>query len=199
MATSKGRRNAGPGERAAAAAVAGSKEAATAELPARPVLLAALRESYEGPAWHGPSVRAALRGVTAEDASWRPAPGRNTIWELTLHLAYTRHRLLSRLGALGDGAPRRFPRKLRTSWWPRPPDALTEEAWREDRALLEQYQRWLIEAVRTVPRKTLEARQSRTQPVPARQLLGVAFHDVYHAGQIRFIVRLRSAGPDTEG
>ena len=174
-------------------------ERGESELPSRQVLIATLRESYEGPAWHGPSVRSALRGVSAEEAVWRPGPGRNTIWELALHLTYTRHRLLSRLGVLGEGgavegAPRRFPRKLRASWWPAAPEAPTEDAWREDLALLGRYQGWLIEAVQAVPRRTLETHRSRSQPARARQLLGVALHDTYHAGQIRLIARLRTSG-----
>ena len=39
--------------------------------------------------WHGgPTPLGALRGVTAEQARWRPAPKRKSLWELALHIAY---------------------------------------------------------------------------------------------------------------
>ena len=79
------------------------KEPATAASPDRATILRSLREAYAGPAWHGPSVRVALRGISAEQAAARPAPGRNTIWELVLHLAYARHGLLLRVATAPRG------------------------------------------------------------------------------------------------
>src|SRR5688572_25787746 len=81
-----------------------------------------LEEAFTGPAWHGPSLTGALRGVTPAEASWRPAPGRNTIWELLLHAAYTKHVVLCRL----LGRPERFARGLRRAWWPATPDPADE-------------------------------------------------------------------------
>ncbi|MBX6363285.1 MAG: DinB family protein [Gemmatimonadetes bacterium] len=129
----------------------------------------------------------ALAGVTAEVAAWRPGSGRNTIWELTLHLAYTRHRLLGRVGE----AAGRFPRRLARPWWPRMPERPTAAAWREDRALLEGLQERLLEAVARVPAERLATRRARQRRTIAHELLGVALHDTYHAGQIRLLVRLR--------
>src|SRR5688572_21914148 len=51
-------------------------------------LLASIDEAYEKKAWHGPNLRGTLRGVTADEASWRPGEGRHNIWELTVHAAY---------------------------------------------------------------------------------------------------------------
>jgi hypothetical protein len=48
-----------------------------------------LQRSFEGEAWHGPSLRETLDGVTAEEASRHPIPGAHSIWELVLHLAGT--------------------------------------------------------------------------------------------------------------
>jgi hypothetical protein len=52
------------------------------------LLLRMLDESYEKSAWQGPNLRGALRGVRAQAAAWRPAPGRHNIWELAIHPAY---------------------------------------------------------------------------------------------------------------
>src|SRR5438093_7878591 len=46
-----------------------------------------LERAFEGGAWHGPSVREVLDGVTAEQALLRPLPNAHNIWEITLHIA----------------------------------------------------------------------------------------------------------------
>jgi uncharacterized damage-inducible protein DinB len=46
-----------------------------------------LRLGYQGDAWHGPSVRAALEGVDARIATTCPVPSAHTICELVLHMA----------------------------------------------------------------------------------------------------------------
>jgi uncharacterized damage-inducible protein DinB len=59
-----------------------------------------LRLAYQGDAWHGPSVRAALEGVDARMATTRLAPSAHTICELVLHMtAWTRE--VARRLALG--------------------------------------------------------------------------------------------------
>jgi hypothetical protein len=62
-----------------------------------------LRRSFEGGAWHGPSVLEALEGVTPEAAHAHPIAGAHSIWELVLHLGGTYGLVLRRLE--GDGAP----------------------------------------------------------------------------------------------
>jgi hypothetical protein len=166
----------------------GTRTAATA--PDRAAIIDALRASYEGPAWHGPSVRIALRGVSAERAAAVPAPGRNAIWEIVLHLAYGRHRLLHRLRSLHDFPLPSFPRKLRKSWFPELPDPLDERRWKEDQALLARYQERLLDVLDTVPGGVLlRVRGGSERPIGV-ELLGLALHDAYHAGQIRLLDRL---------
>ncbi|HWP44127.1 MAG TPA: DinB family protein, partial [Blastocatellia bacterium] len=46
-----------------------------------------LRHAFEGPAWHGPSVRELLSDVTAARAAGHPIPGAHSIWEIVLHIA----------------------------------------------------------------------------------------------------------------
>lgn len=155
--------------------------------PSGQAILGALREVYRGPAWYGPSLRSALRGVRAELALHRPGPGRNTIWEILLHLAYTRHRLILRLADAGEGRPGRFPRALRKPWWPELPEETGARAWKADRELLDAYQERLLEAVGEAPSEKLaRPRLGEKRPL-AREVLGCAMHDAYHAGQIRLI------------
>ena len=50
-------------------------------------ILDQLKRAYEGEAWHGPSVREALAGVSAAQAHARPLNNAHSIWELTHHIA----------------------------------------------------------------------------------------------------------------
>lgn len=61
------------------------------------MLLELLDEAFEKRSWHGPNLRGVLRGVTAEQAAWRAAPGRHNIWELTVHAAYWKYAVRRRL------------------------------------------------------------------------------------------------------
>lgn len=152
---------------------------------------------YTGPAWHGPSLRAVLRGITPEEALRRPAPGRNTIWELLLHVAYTRHRLIGRIArAMGMPTPPLFPHRLRSAWWPRLPDgahgtdAERRAAWRADLVLLDDCQSRLLDAVDRAGPALLRRRRRGVRFTLAEELTGLAMHDAYHAGQMRLITRV---------
>lgn len=150
-----------------------------------------LRESYGGGAWHGPAVRTALRGVDARLALWRPAPGRHNLWELVLHLAYARHRILIRIA---DPPHPPFPRALAAAWWPKLPEEQTEAAWRADLALLQTLQRRLLDVLPRVPAARLASPRPGQRRTRAHEVLGVAMHDAYHAGQVQLIRRLSERG-----
>jgi uncharacterized damage-inducible protein DinB len=152
-------------------------------IPARDVILTALDEVYRGPAWHGPSVLEALDGVTAAIAARKPSPHRNSIWELVLHLAHGRHLLIERV----RNETENFPREIREPWWPVSSVDTSDAAWRRDLALLDEYHERLLAATRDASDEAL-ARQPAPgdQPI-GQQLLGVAIHDAYHAGQIRLL------------
>ncbi len=149
------------------------------------LLLEMLDQGYERKAWHGPNLRQSLRGVSPECAAWRPQPGRHNIWEIALHAAYWKYVVRRRLqgGKRGSFV-------LKGSNWFKRPMELSEKAWRADLALLEAEHRKLREAL-------VAYTIGKTQHVPLQFLFGVAFHDVYHAGQIRLLRRLRDSTPDS--
>jgi hypothetical protein len=168
------------------------RNVSAAPAPSADTIIRALEEMYRGPAWHGPSVRFALRGVTAAAAAWRPAPSRNSIHDLVLHLAYARHRLVQRVNALEGRSTPRFPRTMRTSWFPDAPPRAGTEAWAEDLQLLEGYQEGVLATVAGTTPDVLAVRRGREKRSVGAELMGLAFHDAYHAGQIRLLSLLAS-------
>jgi hypothetical protein len=146
----------------------------------RDLIKTLLEEGFKRPTWHGPNLRQALKGVSAKQAAWRPAPGRHNIWELALHAAYWKYAVRRKLEAGKRGS---FVLKG-SNFFTRPERGkATEAAWRADLALLEKEHRALEQSVG----RFLKTRHSNKIP---RSLYGVAFHDIYHAGQIRLLRRL---------
>jgi hypothetical protein len=150
-------------------------------------LVRALEEAHKGPAWHGPSLHVTLRHCTIEEAQFRVATHRNTIWELVLHIAYGKHVVRNRL----TGSRERFARPLRRSWWPATPPP-SDAAWREDLALLESAHEKLVSAVAAATPAALARRRARKRHDFGQEVLGVALHDTYHAGQITLLRKLFS-------
>jgi hypothetical protein len=149
------------------------------------LLLQIIDSGYSHKAWHGPNLKQSLRGVNAKDAAWRPSPGGHNVWEITVHAAYWKYAVRRRL----RGDPRGSFAGGGSNWLVRPSTSAhsNEKAWREDKELLEQEHQKLREAV-------VALAQTRSRSVPLTQVYGVAFHDVYHAGQIRLLRRLRAEG-----
>ena len=146
------------------------------------LILALLEEGYAKKTWHGPNLQQSLRGVSAKQAAWRPASGRHNIWELALHAAYWKYAVRRRI----EGGKRGSFILKGSNFFPRPEKGrATEAAWRDDLTLLEKEHQALELTIRRVL-KTPRAKKL----LPA--LYGVAFHDIYHAGQIRLLRRLQS-------
>jgi hypothetical protein len=159
-----------------------------AEPSALALLLRLVDQGYERKAWHGPNLRGSLRGLQPEVAAWRPGPGRHNIWEIALHTAYWKYAVRRRLLGEKRGA---FP--VKGSNWFRRPESPTAAAWRADLGLLDVMHRRLREAIGTLSPDDL------ARPTPGASLnagdliMGIAAHDVYHAGQIQVLKRLRAS------
>jgi hypothetical protein len=160
----------------------------------RALLLRLIDEAYDKEAWHGPNLRGSIRRVSAEQAVWRPRPGRRNIAEIVLHCAYWKYAIRRRIRGDKRGS---FP--LKGSNWFTLPAKLTGEDWRAYVALLDDQHRTLREAIATAPSARLAgAVGGRGEPAPA--VYGVAMHDTYHAGQIRVVkVLYKQATAGTSG
>lgn len=148
-------------------------------------LLLLLDEGFNKAAWHGPNLRGSIRGVTAREAAIRPASGRHNIWEIVVHAAYWKYAVRRRL--LGE--KRGSFSILGSNWFERPKDR-SENAWRADVTLLEQEHRRLRETVSSLQPQELDRRSRGSRTRVRRLVFSIAFHDVYHAGQIQLVKRL---------
>lgn len=160
------------------------------ELDARiALLLRTIDQGYDRKSWHGTTLRGALRGVSAAEAAWRPAPDRHNVWELAVHAAYWKYSVLRRLRGGERGS---FPLDG-SNWFPRPLDPAhpDERAWKQDLSLLGQMHRELRAAVAALAPDGLDEVPGGSATTVSDLVVGVAFHDIYHAGQIQLLKRLR--------
>lgn len=144
-------------------------------------ILDQLRRAYEGEAWHGPSVREVLAGVTAKQAQARPLANAHSIWELVHHIAVWesvgRRRLEGDRAQIDISSPEDWP----------PPDDLSEAAWEQAKASLDRGHHALREAIARVDESRLDEPIFEGMSTVYVTLHGVIQHDLYHAGQIAML------------
>jgi len=139
-----------------------------------------LRRAFEGVAWHGPSLKELLLGVSVEQAQAHPIAGGHSIWELVLHIGVWEQVTLAALQ--GVPVPRILPPERD---WIAVPDSA--EAWPRDVHGLLEANRKLCNAIENLGDERLE------EMVPGRKydfytiLHGVVQHALYHAGQIALL------------
>lgn len=143
-----------------------------------------LRHAFEGPAWHGPSVRELLSDVTAEVAAARPVAGAHSIWEIALHISAWERVVRQHLDGEYTGDPpdeENFPTVSDTG----------HEAWQRTLAKLEEGNRALRDAIARLD----EARLDEIVPEKVYSIYfmlhGCIQHDLYHAGQIALLKKAR--------
>jgi uncharacterized damage-inducible protein DinB len=138
-----------------------------------------LRRAFEGQAWHGPSLREILDGVSAEQASARPLAGAHSIWEIVLHIAAwedaVRRRLLGERAELSEEED-----------WPKV-SATDEAAWAATLAALAEGNLRLREEISRLDDTRLPERVSDGMASIYGTLHGVVQHTLYHAGQIALL------------
>jgi DinB superfamily len=156
-------------------------------------LLSILDFSYDRQSWHGTNLRGSIRGLTPAAAAWRPAKNRHNIWEIVVHAAYWKYAVLRRLTGQKRGS---FPLKG-SNWFVRPETSLKARAtaatadWRADVALLDRMHAGLREAIAALPERELHVTPRGSKVSNFAIIAGIAAHDLYHAGQIQLLKRLR--------
>jgi uncharacterized damage-inducible protein DinB len=141
-------------------------------------ILDQLQRAYEGNAWHGPSVREVLDGVTAAQAHARPLANAHSIWELVQHIAVWedvgRRRLTGDRAQIAISSPEDWP----------PPEDRSEEAWAKAKVALDRGHQALVEAITNTPESRLDEPIFEGMSTVYVTLHGVIQHNLYHAGQI---------------
>jgi uncharacterized damage-inducible protein DinB len=144
-------------------------------------ILDQLKRAYEGEAWHGPSVRESLAGVTAAQAHARPLANAHSIWELIQHIAVWenagRRRLEGDRAAIEISSPEDWP----------PADDTSEAAWERSKAALDRGHEALREAISQIPEERLDEPILEGMSSVYVTVHGVIQHDLYHAGQIAML------------
>lgn len=139
--------------------------------------------TFEKEAWQ-PSLAMSIEGLTAAQAAWKPGPQRHSIWQIVRHIT-------------------RWKRAVYDDWNGKTPDYAEVErgdwqevsgddaAWQDDvRRLKEITQRFT---------SWLQAKSDGEAASPIEgddlavglRLMRMATHDIYHAGQIRYIRALQ--------
>jgi hypothetical protein len=142
-----------------------------------------LDRAFRGPSWHGTTLRGTLRGLTPARALRKPAPERNSIWELVLHAAYWKYVVRRKLAGDARGS---FPRE--GSNFPELPERTDAAAWKADLKLLDAEHEALRQAVLELTPSRLERSLGTWRTLDL--VLGAAAHDLHHAGQINLLKRL---------
>ena len=142
-----------------------------------------LSRAYSGKAWHGPSLRAILKGVTAAQAAQRSVPGAHSIWELVLHTTAWDRVVCERIqgGKTTELPPEQnFPTVTDTS----------ETAWKKTLKDLDKQHRELEAAMRKFPDAKLNRNLGGGDYSYYVTMHGAVQHDLYHAGQIAILKKL---------
>ena len=150
------------------------------------VLAHNLRQAFDARSWHGTNLWGSIRSITAEEAAWRPQAGRHNVWELTVHAAYWKYRVYR---LVSEAPPRNF--DLRGSNFFLRPDPTGQGGWEDDRERLRAWHNRLLAAVEDFPSDRLPEPVGSNGHTFEGLILGAASHDLYHAGQIQLLKRLR--------
>jgi hypothetical protein len=150
-------------------------------------LLRLVDEAFNRKSWHGTNLRGSVRGLTAQQAAWRPGRGRKCIAEIVVHAAYWKYTVRRRLVGEKRGS---FP--LKGNNWFELPKPFSNAAWAECVKLLEAQHglmRAAIEQALTGRGGALLSGEKMHHVIR-----GIAMHDVYHAGQIQTLKALQKGG-----
>jgi hypothetical protein len=139
-----------------------------------------VRRTVTGPMWHGPSINAALDGLTYVAANSRPVPGAHSVWELVLHIASWADIARSRLGE----AIMRDP--IRSRDWP-PVPAPSPSAWRLAVEQVGSAYDALADHVDWLKPEDLGRIVPGRDYTVETMVRGVIEHGAYHAGQIAIL------------
>jgi len=143
-------------------------------------ILDELKDIHQGNAWHGPSLRESLAGLTAEQAAAKPIANAHCIWEIVSHVAGWEN-IFRRSLESDEGAS-----EPETGDFP-PVKELSEEAWIQTLVYLESEHQKLLKFISSLSDEVLEMNVAQRDYSVRFLLHGIVRHHVYHAGQISLL------------
>jgi hypothetical protein len=156
-------------------------------------LTADIRSIVAGDAWHGPSWRDVLSGISAQQASQRLVPGVHTIYELVHHTAAWAGEVARRVNGSPPGTPQEgdFP----------PNDIVVDDAaWERAVSRLSEAHEELRAAIKRFDPNRLEERIGGERDAALGSgvtyratIAGLFAHTAYHAGQAMLLRRAMEA------
>jgi uncharacterized damage-inducible protein DinB len=143
----------------------------------------AVETSFDEERWYAGLLRS-LSDLTAEQAAWKPAPDRNSIWQIVRHVTRWKEAVLSDW----DGKTPDYDQVSAGDWQPASGD---DAAWRAEVSALEQVTRDLAGRWSALGEEDLLAIPPGRKRPPLQLVFDLTSHDAYHAGQIRLLRRLQ--------
>jgi uncharacterized damage-inducible protein DinB len=158
-------------------------------LTLKDLLLNHLEFTFEREAWQ-PSLLMAVEGLTAAQAAWKPGPNRHSIWQIVRHVTHWKQATLEAWNGTqplfeGREITPRFHEVMRSDWQEIPGD---EAAWQADLTALRAVSDEIKKKATSLDLETWGRPFPREDWGPAvLRVLRLATHDIYHAGQIRYL------------
>jgi uncharacterized damage-inducible protein DinB len=141
-----------------------------------------LNRTFDGDAWHGPSVMAALKTVTAEQAAKHPIPNAHSIWELVLHQTYW-------ISVVARGLQGEVVKVSDAMNFPKVNDP-SPAVWTNTVKNLQSAHEHFVQAAQSLDDSKLNEKAIRGNDTNYVVIQGVIQHNIYHAGQIVLLKKL---------
>lgn len=142
-----------------------------------------MHRAFYGDAWHGPALMELLESLTAAQAAAKPLPGAHSTWEIAHHVGAWKDAVNRRLNGENvqlEGA---------ADW---PPVSRTDDtAWAEHLVLLRARHEALEMTVAAMSDTGLEELTPSKAGTRYFLIHGAIQHDLYHAGQIALLAKVR--------
>jgi uncharacterized damage-inducible protein DinB len=138
-----------------------------------------LKNIHDGDAWHGPSLKENLLGVSTAQAAAKPIANAHSIWELVLHIAAWEEVFLRRL----EGQPVVEPEE---GDFP-PVNESSEAAWQRTLQWMDDVHEKLLARISALTEDRLDEVVIGKDYTIRYLLHGIVRHQVYHSGQIALL------------
>lgn len=158
------------------------------------LLLHHLEYTFEKEAWQ-PSLVMAVQGLTAKQAAWAPGPERHSAWQMVRHITLWKRATLDAWDGskplVVEGTPTAYAGEVERADWP----AVSgdDATWQADLKALHEISQTLQRRAKALGHDSLQAPFPGEEMPTVLRILRMATHDVYHAGQIRYLRALQGS------